>query len=138
MKISATLILAISILIQGCETKKVWNGAFQKEYLQIIRSEQGEDVEAVLEKSGKQHYCDTVNINGVAKKTCYVPVPAGFYENTKDIGVKLLNTPEAIATDTGKTVMVVGYITLALFCKPSDPVKKVNSETDTEIKQSSN
>lgn len=106
--------LCLALLLTGCETTKLWRGEPADEFIKIVPTSPDEDVEAALQASGREHYCQTLYASTHPNnKICYARLTAK--DKLEKIQVKLLKTPEALAIDTGRTILVVGQVTLVVL-----------------------
>jgi hypothetical protein len=109
----AILVLVIIIQTLGCATAKVWNDESQDKYVEVLPQDK-EDVEVALKASGKKYYCNKLYESRYPDlKDCYVKVDDDRFK------AKLYQTPKAVVTDVGNTIIIIGEITLQLFAQGS-------------------
>lgn len=100
-------VFAWALLVGGCETTKLWQEP-QEQYIKIVPQTPDEDVELALKDSGREYHCKQLYYSTHANdKVCYVKVNTG--QKLDNIGIKLLKTPEKLAIDAGRTILVIGY-----------------------------
>ena len=106
------LLVAAFALMSGCtNTAEVWKTTPQDEYVKVVPASTDEDVELALKDSGREYHCTVLYQSSYPNnKVCYARLTMA--DKQQNIRVKLLNTPEALAIDTARTVTVVGYVVL--------------------------
>jgi len=111
-----TFFFALLLLISGCETTKLWSGNPADEYIKVVPQSPDEDVELALKQSGRKYSCQDLYASSYPNnKVCYAAWTAD--DRVKNIKVKLLKTPETLALDAGRTILVVGYVTLETLAR---------------------
>ena len=112
--ISRFIFLAVVLLISGCETTKLWNGSSDDEYIKVVPRSTNEDVEYALKERDRKYYCQALYASTYPNdKVCYAKMTNE--DKVKNIQIKLLKTPEALALDTGNTIKVDGSVALNML-----------------------
>jgi len=108
----SAFVIALALLASGCETTQLWVEP-QESYVKVIPQSPDEDVEPALKNSGREYHCKQLYYSSHANnKICYAKVTSE--EKLDSIGVKLLKTPEKLVIDAGRTILVIGYVALAM------------------------
>lgn len=105
------IVFSLALFLAGCETTKLWQGNPEQDFVKIIPTNSGDDVEVALKQSGREYYCqDLYASTHPNNKVCYAKLTTE--DKIKQIQVKLLKTPETLAVDAGHTIKVVGSVAL--------------------------
>jgi hypothetical protein len=108
------LIFFLVLVLAGCETTKLWTENADRDFIKVVPTTPDEDVEVALEASGREHYCENLyDSSHPNNKICYTKFTAE--DKAKEIQVKLFKTPEALVTDAGHSIVVVGSAALNII-----------------------
>ena len=107
---------ALCLLMSGCNTYTAINKDIPDKYIEVVQAGSSVDVEASLKSSGAAYTCKELffgNNSAKNRRACYVKAPE---ENRfKTLGVKLQDVPEAMLTDAGEAVVVVGKVAINIY-----------------------
>lgn len=107
----------VALALASCATRQVWEG--YTESVQVV-SKDGRDIEPGLRAAGLPYRCQEFSYSSYpGNKVCYVE--RARLERWKDLSIRFLRTPVALAQDAGVGVLIVGIAYLESIASHVQP-----------------